>query len=422
MRRRRWLLAGLIAALLVALMLLGGYWAFVFYVVLLAAFVAWLMTYPALGHLQVERFCPRRQLQVGEAVPVRVRVRNAGWLPIGWVLVEDLVLPELPTSGARGELGWLGPGQEARLEYQVLCVRRGYYRLGPLFLEAGDYFGLLRRFLARPPLHYLTVYPRTVPIGRLLVPTTRPLAQVRARWGLLEDETRPAGVRAYRRGDPLRRIHWKATAHTGRLHSRVYEPARVQGAQLVLDFHAAAWGGGQAEEGRELAVTAAASLAAHLRARNQLFGLVSNGLDGARMVEAWPAELDVSSRAQAVEALGRRQPPERWEPVAVPPGRGEEVLQLVLGALARLQPGSGLTLEELIARYHPAWSRELAALLIVPGLRESLLGAVGLLRAAGFAVAVVVVGGELTGAAALADLAVAVYKVCDEESLASLVL
>jgi uncharacterized protein (DUF58 family) len=140
------------------------------------------------------------------------------------------------------------------------------------------------------------------------------------------------------------------------------------------------------------------------------------------MVEAWPAELDVSSRAQAVEALGRRQPPERWEPVAVPPGRGEEVLQLVLGALARLQPGSGLTLEELIARYHPAWSRELAALLIVPGLRESLLGAVGLLRAAGFAVAVVVVGGELTGAAALADLAVAVYKVCDEESLASLVL
>ena len=163
--------------------------------------------------------------------------------------------------------------------------RRGYYRVGPLFVETGDYFGILRRFVARPPLHYLTVYPDVLPVGRLLVPTSRPVGEVRAPWAVVEDVSRPAGVREYQRGDPLRRIHWKATAHTGRLHSRVYEYTRLQGASIVVDFHRDTWRGDGGDEAAELAITTAASIAAHLRERHQQFGLVSNGLDGAKMID-----------------------------------------------------------------------------------------------------------------------------------------
>ena len=424
MRRRKWLVAVGVAVLFAAVLFFGGYWAFVFYAALAAIGIAWLMTYPAPSHLVVERFVSRREADIGDSIDVRVRLTNRGMLPVAWLLVEDVATPEIPSSGLRGELAWLGPGQDLVLDYHLRPTRRGYYRVGPLFVETGDYFGILRRFVARPPLHYLTVYPEVLPVGRLLVPTSRPVGEVRAPWAVVEDVSRPAGVREYQRGDPLRRIHWKATAHTGTLHSRVHEYTRLQGANLVVDFHRDSWKGEGGDEAAELAVTTAASLAAHLRERHQQFGLVSNGLDGAKMVEAWPSEIDVPSRDQAAEILARRDPPERYEPVVVTPGRGEETMELVLGALARLQPGTGLTLGELVRREHPAWPRELAALLIVRRLDDEVLHAVGLLRAARFGVGVIVVGGatEAGQIAHLADVGVRAYVVADRQGVASLAL
>jgi len=423
MRRRRLILAVAIGLLFVALLLLGGYWAFVFYVALATVGLAWAMTYPSLARLEIQRHLSAREVEVGDHVRVTVSVTNSGLLPLAWLLVEDLVIPPMETEGRRGELAWLMPGGRVRLRYQLRCPRRGYFRIGPLFAEAGDYFGLLRRYLARGPYVYLTVRPRPRPLGQLVVPTSRPVAEVKAPFALLDDPTRPAGVREYRRGDPLRRLHWKATAHTGRLHSRVYEPAVLQGATILLDFHEASWPEERAEQ-RELAVTVAASLAAHLQERNQHFALVSNGLDGARLIEAWPTEMDARDREQAVQILAQREPPQRFEPVVVAAGRGHETLDLVLGALARLQPGNGLTMPELIEREHPAWSRELAALLIVPDLKEELLGSIGVLRAARFAVGVVLVGDQahVAPSADLGRAGVRLYYVRHEEELAALAL
>ena len=421
-RQRKWLVIAVAVLLLVALVFLGGYWAFVFYVATAIAGLAWLLTYRAASHIDITRHCSTREAEIGETVTVRVRITNRSVLPVPWMIVEDMILPELPASGVRGELTWLMPGRDTVLEYTLLCQRRGYYRIGPVLIETGDYFGVFRRFMARPPLHYLTVYPRALPIGRMLVPTSRPIGEVRQRFAFLEDPTRPAGVREYMRGDPLRRIHWKATAHTGQLHSRVYERTRIQGANIVIEFHREAWRGDDADGRRELAVTVAASIAAHLRDRHQRFGLISNGLDGARMIEAWPSEVDAASRSEAAKVLERREPPERFEPVVVPPGRGDETLDLVMGALARLVPGTGLTLPALIAREHPAWSRELAMLLIVPGIDDELLRSVGILRGARFAVGMIVIGETPAQVAALADAGVAVYGVPNEEAVATIAL
>jgi uncharacterized protein (DUF58 family) len=426
-RRRRLILSASLIALLAALLWLGGFWAFVFYAVLSALAVGWAMTYRAPSRLQIERFCNLREADIGQAAEVRVRVRNAGAIPVAWMLAEDLAVPPMVATGVRGELSWLLPGREMVLEYRVYCRRRGYYRLGPVLLETGDYFGLLRRFMARPPVSYITVFPTLLPLGRAMVPTSRPMGEVRVSRDVVEDPSRPAGVREYRRGDPLRRIHWKATAHTGRLHSRVYEFTRLQGANVVLDFGRDSWPAPASQDDPdlgELAVTVAASIAAHMRERGQEFGLVSNGLDQARMIEAWPRELDVPGREAAAELLELRKPPERYEPVVVPVGRGDEALQLVLGALARLGTGTGLSLAELIRREHPAWPRELATVLIVPALTEDLLGAAGVLRAARFPVTVILVGhAAVTGVAGrLGEGGVRLLAVADEEGVTRLEL
>ena len=43
-------------------------------------------------------------------------------------------------------------------------------------------------------------------------------------------------MRAYEAGDPLKRVHWPATARTGQLQCKIYEPTTLTGATIVLDF------------------------------------------------------------------------------------------------------------------------------------------------------------------------------------------
>ena len=128
-------------------------------------------------------------------------------------------------------------------------------------VETGDLFGLHRRYRVLTSPHFLMVYPDVVPLEGFELASRRPIGEVRMSHRLYEDPTRIAGVRRYEMGDPLNRIHWRATARTGQLHCKVYEPSCVAGATLMLDFHQAVFDPSQEPHRSELSVTAAASLA-----------------------------------------------------------------------------------------------------------------------------------------------------------------
>ena len=84
---------------------------------------------------------------------------------------------------------------------------------------------------------FVLVYPEVIPLEGFDIASRRPIGEVRMSHRLFEDPTRIAGVRGYQSGDPLNRIHWRATARTGALHSKIYEPSTVAGATILLDFH-----------------------------------------------------------------------------------------------------------------------------------------------------------------------------------------
>ena len=122
------------------------------------------------------------------------------------------------------------------LLYQVTFEMRGYYQIGPCMLESGDLFGLHRRFRVASEPHFVIVYPKVIPLEGFDIASRRPIGEVRMT---------PSAVRrsdAHRRRAPvpagrsLNRVHWRATARTGELHSKVYEPSCIAGATIVLDF------------------------------------------------------------------------------------------------------------------------------------------------------------------------------------------
>ncbi len=104
-------------------------------------------------------------------------------------------------------------------------------------VETGDLFGLHRRYRVLTSPHFLLVYPDVVPLEGYELASRRPIGEIHLSHRLYEDPTRIAGVRRYELGDPLNRIHWRATARTGQLHCKLYEPSCVAGATLLLDFH-----------------------------------------------------------------------------------------------------------------------------------------------------------------------------------------
>jgi uncharacterized protein (DUF58 family) len=292
-------------------------------------------------------------------------------------------------TGRRVNLSMLGSRGRRSILYQLTPTRRGYSQIGPLVLETGDLFGLHRRYRVASDPQFLLVMPKVIPLAGYEVSSKRPIGEVKMSYRLYEDPTRISGVRRYELVDPLNRVHGRATARTGVLHSKVYEPSTVVGATILLDFHTAAHERKHEPHRSELAVTAAASIANAVYLLGQQVGLVTNGGDAADRIrqEGWAH--DHRSRAAALAAASVRDKSERLQPLVVPTRRGAEQLVRILETLARVELTDGLTLTQLIEETASRMPRDATVIAIVPGSSQESALALGMLRRRGFAVTVI---------------------------------
>jgi uncharacterized repeat protein (TIGR01451 family) len=348
-------------------------------------------------NLSAVRECNRVAVNVGEKVAVVITLRNRGFLPVAWALVEDLLPrgattikpPSLGVQGSRLQLLSLRPRGQATIFYQLQCNRRGYHQIGPLMVETGDLFGLERRYRMLTSPHFLLVYPEIAPLEGYDLASRMPLGEVRMSHRLFEDPTRIAGVRGYEAGDPLNRVHWRATARSGSLQCKVYEPSTVAGATLLLDFHQADYNPSHEPVRSELAVSAAASIAHAIYEMGQQIGLVTNGRDAADRIrqEGWDGELRTRKAAQSAAEMRDRS--DRLQPIIIPTRHGAEQLMRILETLARVELTDGLSFAQLIAETACRLPRDATVIVVIPVLSDVIAIALGDLRRRGMAVTAV---------------------------------
>jgi uncharacterized protein (DUF58 family) len=407
----RWYVA-VALILLVALLLDAGLLAYSMYVLAGLLLVSRFLARSWINHLSATRVCELRHAvgppdevggamvaEIGDRVRVKLTVKNGGWLPAPWVLVEDLLpraaletrYPRLKVKGKRLQIAMLSAGGETEVEYSFECLARGYYQIGPVVLESGDLFGLHRRFRVETTPNYVLVYPRVVPLEGYDLTSRRPIGDVRMTYRLFEDPTRIAGVRPYESGDPLSRIHWRATARTGALHSKIHEPSTLSGATVLLDLHRAGYHD-QGEPFRsDLAVTAALALANAVWEMGQQIGLVSNGRDAADRIRVEGWDRDPRDRGTARTGAEMVEKSERLRPVIVPTRRGSEQLQRIRETLARVELTDGLTFAGLVAETVGRLPRDATLVAVLPDASEETAITLGNLRRQGFAVTVILV-------------------------------
>ncbi|MGD1994755.1 MAG: DUF58 domain-containing protein, partial [Anaerolineae bacterium] len=299
-----------------------------------------------------------------DRVTVHLTVYNAGWLPIPWLEVHESRSVELASSPFQRVVSLSGREQRV-FAHTIVCRRRGVHPIGPLTLQTGDLLGVVRRRFVRLEADHIIVYPRVVPLQQLGLPTRSPHVALPATSHLFEDPARIMGVRDYQRGDSQRRIHWPATASTGQLLVKQYQPAIARETLICLslnreDYARRTWYGAT-----ELAIVVAASLANHVILREKLpVGL---------LVKAW----DPLAEDTVTFSL---------------PMRSERAhLMSILEVLARAEIAPDTAFVDLLRRHSVKlpWG---STLVVVTGRGDdALIDTLVHLRRAGFAVSLVLV-------------------------------
>jgi uncharacterized protein (DUF58 family) len=393
---RRWIL-GAVFLLLVGLTLQLGLLVFAMYVLLGVMVVSRYMAREWTDNLTATRECNRVSVQIDEKVAVIVNISNNGRMRIPWLLIEDSLPkdaltqrpPRIQVKGKRLQLATLGADETKSLLYQVTFLMRGYYQIGPLLLESGDLFGLHRRYRVVTEPQFVLVYPRVVPLQGYDIASRRPIGEIRLMHRLFEDPTRISGVREYQNGDPFNRIHWKSTARTGVLHSKVYEASTIVGATILLDFHRDVYSA-QGEPFRsELAVTAAASLANAVYQLGQQVGFITNGRDAVDRIrtEGWRHEF--RTRTAARENVGMRDKNDRLQPVVVETRRGADQFMRIQEALARVELTDGLSFAQLVLETSSRMPRDASIIAVLPHVSLETAVTLGTLKRSGYAVTAV---------------------------------
>lgn len=187
----------------------------------------------------------------GEMIEV---VRNDRPMLVLWLRVESRISPHIRLGRQENlnvsddthtcSLFTLMLYQQIRRRHKVRFLHRGAYDLGSASLTAGDLFGLIEAHREQEMSVPVLVYPRLLDESELPSPLTMLMDEVVSRRQLLTDPFLVRGIRPYQVGDPVRDIHWPATARMNEPHVRLHDYAARTRLLVVLNFERKAnqWG------------------------------------------------------------------------------------------------------------------------------------------------------------------------------------
>ena len=378
--------------------------------------------------IEVARFVEAHEVTVGQSVGVGMKITNRSGYWIPWMLIDEKIskrYTKLPPVALQilvstVQLLAFSPKKTTLYRYALETQRRGYYQLGPTLLETGDLLGLHRSFRIANQPDYITVLPKLIVLEGFEVSSRRPMGDLKVEDRVLEDPTLLSGLREYRSGDPMNRVHWKATARTGTLHTRVFQPTCVQGAMLLLDMHESTNESRNEPVRSDLAVTAAASIAHWLYQNAEPFGLISNGRDAAERMRELNKRSLYNDRSSAIANIEMKSQNNRLSPIVLGASRTPEHFAQLHRMLARLERTDGLKLDQLLIETESRIPKLLSLIVIAQRVDQAGLFALEMFRRRGYALSVLLNCHQelyLDNASPLIAAKIPVIPLHDEESI-----
>lgn len=331
-----------------------------------------------LARLEYQRSFGVQRAFCGEEIDFSVRLVNRKPLPLAWVIVDDEFPDDLalrrvhlwtshkPLRKVLSNLLSLTWYEAVTRRYRLECRHRGYYSFGPGRVRTGDLFGFTTRTLELEEEDQLLIYPRVVPLSELGIPSRQLFGDIVTKERIVEDPLRVVGVREYAAGDSLRRVHWKATARTGKLQMKLLESTTSRDLLLFLNVSTfePEWQG-VVPGLLELAIITAAAIANAALGKGEPTGLyVNTNLPGSD------------------------------QPARVPAGDDPERLTLILETLAKLKGFTTVPMSRFLEREARALPWSATIVVITSVLNNQLLSTLLHLRRAGRKLALIPIGSD----------------------------
>ena len=212
---------------------------------------SWLWLLPRGAH-RVSHELLEPRVTVGDEAIIHLTVLNPTGRPL---LPARMEMPVGPGTAVFA-VPTLRPATIHERGFVLPTARRGVVTVGPVVSVSADPIGLLRRERTRTRAQLVHIHPRTVHVGSSLHGLMRDVE------GAVTQELSSSDVsfhalRDYVPGDDRRNIHWRTTAHTGRLMVRQFEETHRSSLLILLDCLIDDY---EVEEDFETAVSVACSL------------------------------------------------------------------------------------------------------------------------------------------------------------------
>ncbi len=264
----------------------------------------------------------------GRPLAIRVRLENPGARTCYHVRLR--IDAEGMTEAPLAEVGALPPRSVVPVEARARVPGRGVYPVARYRVESPFPIGFMRterRYaLARP--EELTVLPRLLPVDfREAFGSDQTLDNEDLLVHGAAGGSTFHGVRPYLFGDPLKHVHWKASARVGRPLVKEFQRPLQARYYLVLDLDRSQLEGEGPEANLEYLVRLAASLGRHLSGSQALYHLVWWD-QGTRVSEAFGASGDLDRARGVLAGLG-------YHPES-------RLADMLVDALPAIHPGSRL--------------------------------------------------------------------------------
>jgi uncharacterized protein (DUF58 family) len=265
---------------------------------------AWLVVRQSRGNLRVEHSVAPQQLEVGATSDVTLTLLNPAALATGPLRITETVPG---TQQLRFSVSGIRARQRRTIRYPLPALRRGRYQVGPTAVQRSDPFGLVHAESRSAQDTEVVVRPAVTALPVLALPTTSTDGSAAFSHSIGTGGSDDLSVREYRHGDDRRKIHWRSSARTGAIMVRQEERPWQGETLVVLDTRARSFtrpSGGQPSVGQqaadsasfEWAVSAVASIAAHLAGRGRKVSLVTGA--GQLVRDSTPAILDLLADVQ----------------------------------------------------------------------------------------------------------------------------
>ncbi|HEV2455835.1 MAG TPA: DUF58 domain-containing protein [Verrucomicrobiae bacterium] len=221
-----------------------------------------LLENPADPRPSFEEWLARQLAEEKKVRSLRLSRPQQRYNPFRVATVENAPIPPIPPNG------------EVETKVTVTPLRRGLFRFDGLTIARTDPFGLFRSFIRFRAPETILILPKRYPLPPIVLPgVTRFQQGGVALASNVGQSDEFVSLREYRRGDPLRRIHWRSWARIGKPIVREFEDEFFSRYALVLDT----FSDEPSSEPFEEAVSVASSFACAIRTQESLLDLLFVG-------------------------------------------------------------------------------------------------------------------------------------------------